>query len=76
MHDLRGQTNMHTRIGMETATTAQLYLVNPPEIKGRTNERAHSGGCGVSRQLNPSEEKRADVLPHDFLYLVIDSRVV
>lgn len=45
-----------------------LYLVNPPPIKGRTNERAQSGGLGVSRKLKPREEIYLEPLPHDFLY--------
>src|SRR5579859_538999 len=48
--------------------SAQLYLVNPPLRKGRTNERAQSGGLGVSRKLKPFEKPIAEVLPHDFLY--------
>lgn len=48
--------------------SAQLYLVNPPPRKGRTNERAQSGGLGVSRKLKPFEKPYAEVLPHDFLY--------
>lgn len=47
---------------------AQLYLVNPPARKGRTNERAQSGGLGVSRKLKPFEKTYVEVLPHDFLY--------
>src|SRR5262245_45059950 len=47
---------------------AQLYLVNPPPIKGRTNEREQSGGLGVSRKLKPGERAYIDVVPHDFLY--------
>jgi radical SAM superfamily enzyme YgiQ (UPF0313 family) len=48
--------------------TAQLYLVNPPAIKGRTNERAQSGDLGVSRKLKVGEREVIDHLPHDFLY--------
>jgi len=48
--------------------TAQLYLVNPPAIKGRTNERAQSGDLGVSRKLKLGEREYVDHLPHDFLY--------
>src|SRR5579859_2764961 len=48
--------------------TAQLYLVNPPAIKGRTNERAQSGDLGVSRKLKFGEREYVDHLPHDFLY--------
>lgn len=47
---------------------AQLYLVNPPARRGRTNERAQSGGLGVSRKLKLFEKENVDVLPHDFLY--------
>jgi len=48
--------------------SVQLYLVNPPAIKGRTNERAQSGDLGVSRKLKFREREYIDVLPHDFLY--------
>lgn len=54
--------------GEEKHMSAQLYLVNPPPRKGRTNERAQSGGLGVSRKLKPFEKTYAEVLPHDFLY--------
>lgn len=47
---------------------SQLYLVNPPARKGRTNEREQSGGLGVSRKLKLFEKAGVDVLPHDFLY--------
>jgi radical SAM superfamily enzyme YgiQ (UPF0313 family) len=47
---------------------AQLYLVNPPARKGRTHERAQSGGLGVARKLKPFEREGLEVLPHDFLY--------
>lgn len=48
--------------------TSQLYLVNPPARKGRTNERSQSGGLGCSRKLKPFEKERVEPLPHDFLY--------
>jgi anaerobic magnesium-protoporphyrin IX monomethyl ester cyclase len=54
--------------GEEKHMSAQLYLVNPPPRKRRTNERAQSGGLGVSRKLKPFEKTYAEVLPHDFLY--------
>jgi radical SAM superfamily enzyme YgiQ (UPF0313 family) len=47
---------------------SQLYLVNPPARKGRTNERAQSGGLGVSRKLKPFEKPYIEPLAHDFLY--------
>jgi magnesium-protoporphyrin IX monomethyl ester (oxidative) cyclase len=47
---------------------AQLYIINPTPRKGRTNERAQSGGLGVSRKLKPGEKPFVEVLPHDFLY--------
>src|SRR5688500_15275166 len=47
---------------------AQLYLINPPAQKGRTHERAQSGGLGVARKLKPFEREGVEVLPHDFLY--------
>jgi glycosyltransferase involved in cell wall biosynthesis/radical SAM superfamily enzyme YgiQ (UPF0313 family) len=52
----------------ETRMAAQLYLINPPPLKGRTNERSQSGGLGVSRKLKPGEKSFLEVLPHDFLY--------
>lgn len=48
--------------------TMQLYLVNPPARKGRTNERSQSGGLGCSRKLKPFEKEWVELLPHDFLY--------
>ncbi len=38
-----------------------LFLVNPPERKGYSNERSQSAGLGVSRRLKPWE--------NDFLFL-------
>ncbi len=38
-----------------------LFLVNPPERKGYSNERSQSAGLGVSRRLKPWEK--------DFLFL-------
>jgi anaerobic magnesium-protoporphyrin IX monomethyl ester cyclase len=48
---------------------ARLVLVNPPPLRGRTNERTYSGGIGVSRKLKPFEREVVEVLPIDFLYL-------
>jgi len=47
---------------------AQLYLVNPPARKGRTNERSQSGGLGASRKLKPFEKEHVEPLSHDSLY--------
>jgi radical SAM superfamily enzyme YgiQ (UPF0313 family) len=47
----------------------RLVLVNPPALPNRTNERAFSGGIGVSRRLKPLEKDTTEVLPLDFLYL-------
>lgn len=47
---------------------AQLVLVSPPALKGRTNERSQSGGLGVSRKLKPFEKESPEIVPHDFLY--------
>jgi MoaA/NifB/PqqE/SkfB family radical SAM enzyme len=47
----------------------RLVLVNPPALPNRTNERAFSGGIGVSRRLKPFERDATEVLPLDFLYL-------
>lgn len=52
----------------ENHMAAHLYLVNPPARKGRTNERAQSGGLGVSRKLKLFEKPYVELLPHDFLY--------
>ena len=46
-----------------------LVLINPPALKGRTNERTLSGGIGVSRRLKPLEKEGTQLLPIDFLYL-------
>ncbi|HTO97149.1 MAG TPA: radical SAM protein [Myxococcales bacterium] len=48
----------------------RLVLVNPPGLKGRTNERTLSGGIGVSRKLKPFEgPEPAQILPIDLLYM-------
>jgi anaerobic magnesium-protoporphyrin IX monomethyl ester cyclase len=46
-----------------------VLLINPPALRGRTNERTLSGGLGVSRKLKPLEREAPGVLPIDFLYL-------
>jgi radical SAM superfamily enzyme YgiQ (UPF0313 family) len=46
-----------------------VVLVNPPGLKGRTNERTMSGGIGVSRKLKPFETVAVEVPPIDLLYL-------
>ncbi len=46
----------------------RLYLVSPPGLKGRTNERSQSGGLGVARKLKPFEKEPVEVVAHDFLY--------
>ena len=48
--------------------SALLILVNPPNRKGYTLERAQSGGVGVARKLKLFERANLEVLPHDFLY--------
>jgi anaerobic magnesium-protoporphyrin IX monomethyl ester cyclase len=45
-----------------------LVLINPPALKGHTNERTYSGGIGVSRKLKPGEAEGPQILPIDFLY--------
>ena len=35
-----------------------VVLINPPALKGRTNERTLSGGIGVSRKLKPWQRDR------------------
>jgi radical SAM superfamily enzyme YgiQ (UPF0313 family) len=47
----------------------RVILINPPGLKGRTNERTLSGGIGVSRRMKPFEAPNLEVLPIDFLYL-------
>jgi magnesium-protoporphyrin IX monomethyl ester (oxidative) cyclase len=51
-----------------TRQAPHLVLVNPPALRGRTNERTYSGGIGVSRKLKPLEREGVQVLPIDFLY--------
>ena len=48
---------------------ARVLLVNPPALKGRTNERGFSGGLGVSRRLKPFEHEVPALPPLDLLYL-------
>ena len=48
---------------------AELVLVNPPGLIGRTNERTFSGGIGVSRRLKPWEDEQTELPPIDMLYL-------
>lgn len=50
-------------------TPNHLVLINPPALRGRTNERTFSGGVGVSRKLKPFEREAPAILPIDFLYL-------
>jgi radical SAM superfamily enzyme YgiQ (UPF0313 family) len=50
-------------------TPNHLVLINPPPLRGRTNERTFSGGIGVSRKLKPFEREAAAILPIDVLYL-------
>jgi hypothetical protein len=45
-----------------------LLLINPPALKGRTNERTYSGGIGVSRKLKPFEREATNIPPIDVLY--------
>jgi radical SAM superfamily enzyme YgiQ (UPF0313 family) len=53
----------------EGAAQTGLLLINPPGLRGRTNERTLSGGIGVSRRLKPFEKTTVDVPPIDILYL-------
>ncbi len=46
-----------------------VVLVNPPGLRGRTNERTLSGGVGVSRRLKPFEREAISIPPIDLLYL-------
>jgi magnesium-protoporphyrin IX monomethyl ester (oxidative) cyclase len=45
-----------------------VVLINPPALKGHSNERTYSGGIGVSRKLKPGEKEGPIILPIDFLY--------
>lgn len=45
-----------------------VILINPPALKGYTNERTYSGGIGVSRKLKPGEIEPPIITPIDFLY--------
>jgi magnesium-protoporphyrin IX monomethyl ester (oxidative) cyclase len=47
----------------------RVVLINPPGLRGRTNERTLSGGIGVSRKLKPFEKEHTELPPIDFLYL-------
>jgi radical SAM superfamily enzyme YgiQ (UPF0313 family) len=47
----------------------RVVLVNPPRLRGRTNERTLSGGIGVSRRLKPFEREALSIPPIDLLYL-------
>jgi anaerobic magnesium-protoporphyrin IX monomethyl ester cyclase len=54
-----------------------LALVNPPALRGRTNERTLSGGIGVSRRLKPLEQPEGrQILPIDFLYMAAQAERV
>jgi magnesium-protoporphyrin IX monomethyl ester (oxidative) cyclase len=55
--------------GNPVSGTAHVVLVNPPAIRGRTNERSLSGGIGVSRRLKPFEREQPEVPAIDILYL-------
>jgi anaerobic magnesium-protoporphyrin IX monomethyl ester cyclase len=54
--------------GSATARRHHLVLVNPPPLRGRTNDRTLSGGIGVSRRLKPLEREGASIPPIDLLY--------
>jgi radical SAM superfamily enzyme YgiQ (UPF0313 family) len=47
----------------------RVVLINPPPLRGRTNERTFSGGIGVSRKLKPFEREAPQLPPIDLLYL-------
>ena len=44
-----------------------LYLINPPERKGYSNERTYSGGLGVSRKLKWVEKPSLFLPPPDLM---------
>jgi magnesium-protoporphyrin IX monomethyl ester (oxidative) cyclase len=52
-----------------SAVEPRVVLINPPALRGRTNERSLSGGIGVSRKLKLFERDHVEVLAIDFLYL-------
>src|SRR5438477_6233303 len=45
-----------------------VVLINPPELRGHSNERTYSGGIGVSRKLKPFEKDALVLPPLDMLY--------
>jgi len=47
---------------------AHVVLINPPALKGHTNERTYSGGIGVARPLRPGQKDPLGLPPIDLLY--------
>src|SRR5438477_11920375 len=45
-----------------------VVLINPPELRGHSNERTYSGGIGVARKLKPFEKDSVVLPPIDMLY--------
>ena len=48
-------------------TLRYLFLINPPERRGYSNERSLSGGIGVSRKLKFWEKPMTLLPPPDLL---------
>ena len=59
---------MSTPVVRRTAVP-DAVLINPPGLRGRTNDRTLSGGVGVSRRLKPFERPALSLPPIDLLYL-------
>lgn len=53
---------------MSKSRSQHVVLINPPELRGYTNERTYSGGIGVSRKLKPFEKDSLVLPPLDMLY--------
>lgn len=67
MTELLQISGRRDRVG--APSSARVVLINPPPLRGRTNERSLSGGIGVSRWLKPFERDVHEVLAIDVLYL-------
>ena len=47
--------NRKSKIENRKSQAQRVFLINPPERRGYTNDRTLSGGLGVSRRLKPGE---------------------
>ena len=48
--------NLKPKTQTPKSSSRRLFLVNPPERRGYTNDRTLSGGLGVARRLKPGEK--------------------